>query len=151
MNSMLHHLIKDFNHSLVPDYASIVKPINLLLKRDKGFEWIEDTQDDFNNIKREITTTLVLIIPYFQRYLIIYSFSTKTVVVSVLTQRNTKGEELPISFARKTLQDYELRHSELEKQALVLVKAVADFQTYILNYHVIAYVPSSPVKMILKQ
>jgi hypothetical protein len=52
---------------------------------------------------------------------------------------------------RKTLHDYELRYSELEKQALSLVKAVAHFQTYILNSHVIAYVPSSPVKMLLNQ
>jgi hypothetical protein len=52
---------------------------------------------------------------------------------------------------RKTLHDYELRYSELEKQALALVKEVAHFQTYILNSHVIAYVPSSPVKMLLNQ
>jgi hypothetical protein len=52
---------------------------------------------------------------------------------------------------RKTLHDYELRYSELEKQALALVKFVAHFQTYILNSHVIACVPSSPVKMLLNQ
>jgi hypothetical protein len=52
---------------------------------------------------------------------------------------------------RKTLHDYELRYPELEKQALALVKAVAHFHTYILNSHVIAYVPSSLVNMLLKQ
>jgi hypothetical protein len=50
-----------------------------------------------------------------------------------------------------TLHDYELRYSELEKQALSLVKFVAHFWTYILNSHVIAYVPSPPVKMLLNQ
>jgi hypothetical protein len=50
---------------------------------------------------------------------------------------------------RKTLHDYELRYSELEKQALSLVKVVAHFQSYILNSHVIAYVPSSPIKILL--
>jgi hypothetical protein len=52
---------------------------------------------------------------------------------------------------RKTLHDYELRYSEFEKQALCLVKEVAHFWTYILKYHVIVYVPSSPVKMLLNQ
>jgi hypothetical protein len=128
-----------------------MKSINLLLKKEQRFEWTTDTQEDFNNIKGEITTTLVLISPYFQRDFIIYSFATKTIVASVLTQKNTKGEELPISFMRKTLHDYELRYSELEKQALALVKEVAHFRTYILNSHVIAYVPSSPVKMLLNK
>jgi hypothetical protein len=52
---------------------------------------------------------------------------------------------------RKTIHDYELRYSKLEKQALDLVKAVVHFQTYILNSHVIAYVPSSPMKILLNK
>jgi hypothetical protein len=72
-------------------------------------------------------------------------------VDSFLTQINYKGEELPIRFMSKTLQAYELRYLELEKHTLSLVKAVAHFQTYILNSHVIAYAPSSPVKMLLNQ
>jgi hypothetical protein len=128
-----------------------VKPINLLLKRDQRFEWTTNTQEDFNNIKKAIIVAPFLISPYFQRDFTIYLFATKIIVASILTQSNTKGEERPISFMSKTLHDYELRYSELEKQALSLVKAVVHFQTYILNSHVIAYVPSSPVKMVLKK
>jgi hypothetical protein len=51
----------------------------------------------------------------------------------------------------KTLHDYELRYSKLEKQALSLVKYLAHFRIYILNSHVISYAPSSPVKMLLNQ
>jgi len=72
-------------------------------------------------------------------------------VALVLTQRKSKVGELPIKFMCKTLHDYELRYLELEKQSLSLVKPVADFQTYILNSHAIAYVPSSLVKMLLNQ
>jgi hypothetical protein len=68
-----------------------------------------------------------------------------------LTQRNLKGEKLPISFICKTLHDYELKYSEIENQALSLVKVVAHFRTYILTSHVIAYVQTSSVKMILNQ
>jgi hypothetical protein len=51
---------------------------------------------------------------------------------------------------RKTLHDYELRYSELEKQALALVKSSTLSDVYIKS-HIIAYVPSSPVKMLLNQ
>jgi hypothetical protein len=98
----------------------------------------KNNQEDFNNIKREITTNIVLSSPYFQRYFIIYSFSTKTIVSSVLTQKNTKGVEIPINFMRKSLHDYELRYSELEKQPLALVKVMEHFQMYIFNSHVIS-------------
>jgi hypothetical protein len=52
---------------------------------------------------------------------------------------------------RKNLHDNELRYLELENQSWALVKVVAHFQTYILNSHVIAYVPSSLVNIILNQ
>jgi hypothetical protein len=44
-----------------------------------------------------------------------------------------------------------LRYSKLEKQSLALVKVVAHFWMYILKSHVIAYVPSSLVKILLNQ
>jgi hypothetical protein len=81
--------------------VSIVKLINLLLKTYQRLEWNSNTQEAFSNIKREITTTLVLISPDFQRDFIMYSFATKTFVASVITQRNAKGEELPIIFYEK--------------------------------------------------
>jgi hypothetical protein len=89
--------------TFVLDYASIAKPINLLLKKEQRFEWTMDTQEAFNNIKREITIALVLIRLYFQREFIIYLFTIESIVAFVLTQRNTKGEELPISFMRKNI------------------------------------------------
>jgi hypothetical protein len=52
---------------------------------------------------------------------------------------------------RKNLHDYELIYSKKEKQSMALVKEVVHFQTYIVNSNVIAYFPSSPVKMILNQ
>jgi hypothetical protein len=52
---------------------------------------------------------------------------------------------------RKTLHDYELKYSTIEKQVFSLVKEVAHFRTYILSTHVVAYVPHSLVKMLLNQ
>jgi hypothetical protein len=77
-----------------------MKPINLLLKKEKRFEWTLDTQESFNNIKGEITTAPILVSPYFQSDFIIYSFTTETIVASIITQKNRKCEELPISFMK---------------------------------------------------
>jgi hypothetical protein len=56
----------NFVRKFVLDYASIIKPINLLLKKENRFEWTSDTQEEFNKNKGAITTAPVLIIPYFQ-------------------------------------------------------------------------------------
>jgi len=51
----------------------------------------------------------------------------------------------------KTLHDYEMNYSPVEKQALSLVKEIAHFRTYILSNHVIDYVPHTPINMLLNQ
>jgi hypothetical protein len=51
----------------------------------------------------------------------------------------------------KTLHNYELNYSPIEKQAPSVVKANAHFITHILSNHVISHLPHSPVKMILNQ
>jgi hypothetical protein len=74
----------------VLDYATRVKLINLFLKKDQRFEWTEDIQRAFNNIKNAISTAPVLISPDFNKYFIIYSFSSEETISSILTQRNNK-------------------------------------------------------------
>jgi hypothetical protein len=66
----------NFVRRFVSDYATIIKPINLLLKKDQRFEWIDDIQMAFNNIKNAISTTPVLISPNFNKDLIIHSFAS---------------------------------------------------------------------------
>jgi hypothetical protein len=86
-----------------------------LLKKDQKFEWTTNIQATFTKIKHAITTAPVLFIPNFDKDFILYSFSSEETIASILTQRNSKGEELPISFMSKTLHDYELKYSEIEK------------------------------------
>jgi len=51
----------------------------------------------------------------------------------------------------KTLHDYELNYSIIEKQTLSFIKEMAHFKTYILSTHIISYVPHSPVKLLLNK
>jgi hypothetical protein len=135
----------------VPDYANIVNPINLLLKKDQKFECNHEIQATVTRIKHAIIISLVLVNTKFDQDFIIYYFASKETIASIFSQRNLKGGELPISSMSKTFHDYELRYSEIDKHTLSLVKVVAHFRTYILSSHVIAYVPTSLVKMLLNQ
>jgi len=83
----------------------------LLLKKDQIIEWNQDIQNSYNNIMHAITATPVLISLDFDTNFIIYYFSIEGIVTSVLTQKNLRGEEIPINFMSKTLHDYELKYS----------------------------------------
>ena len=59
--------------------------------------------------------------------------------------------EQPIAFFSKSLRDFELKYSILEKHAYALVKDLKFFRIYVLHSKVISFVPNSAVKDVLTQ
>jgi hypothetical protein len=57
----------NFVQRFVPDNATIVKPINKLLKKDQKFEWTPDIQNVFTEIKHVIIIAHVLVSPGFDK------------------------------------------------------------------------------------
>jgi hypothetical protein len=67
----------------------------------------------------------------------------------MLIQKNEEGNEKPIAFFNKSLQDFQLKYDILKKHAYVLVKDLKAFRVYVLQSSITSYVPSSSVKDIL--
>ena len=107
---MCNNKIK-FLKRFIPNYALIVKPIKKLLRKDQDFEWTPEAQRAFANIKSSIVSYPDLVRPNFHNHFILYSFDFEDNEAVVLTQKNQKGENFPISLIIKELHDYELRYS----------------------------------------
>ena len=66
-------------------------------------------------------------------------------------QENKERIQAPIAFMSIPLKNQELRYSQMEKHAYVVVRALKNFKFYVLNSHSIIYVPNLAVKSILTQ
>jgi hypothetical protein len=69
----------------------------------------------------------------------------------VLLQKNGEGQEQPIAFKSKVLQNSKLKYTTMEKQAYALVKSRKHFQVYIGYSRVVGYLSHPAVKDILGQ
>ena len=135
----------------IPRFAEILMNITNMLKKGHEIKWTVEAKKYFKNIKKAITEAPVLVSPYFNKYFLVFSYSSEHTIAVVLLQKNDQGEEQPIAFFSKMLRDGELKYDIMEKQAYALIKALKYFRIYILHSHVVAYVPSSVVKSILTQ
>jgi hypothetical protein len=79
----------------------------------------------------------------------LFSFTLEHIIDGVLLQKDDQNFENPIAYFSRTLRDSPLRYDIMEKLAYALVKSLEEFKTYILHYHVVAYVPRKSVKDIL--
>ena len=68
---------------------------------------------------------------------------------AILMQESKEGMQALISFMSMSLKDQELRYLQMEKHAYAVVRALKIFKFYILNSHLVIYVPDSAVKSIL--
>jgi hypothetical protein len=117
----------NFVRRFMPNLAETLKPLQKLLKKDVKFEWTEEGRRDFKSVKDEIGKSPVLISPNYAKYFQIFSFASEDTIAGVLLQKNDDGQEQPIAFMSKALQNSELNYTIMEKQAYALVKSLKYF------------------------
>eukprot|EP00253_Pinus_taeda_P024607 PITA_24607 len=122
--------IQSFNGKLIflrrfiPNLAEHLREITNMLKKDNELKWTKEAVKSFNLIKYTLAAVLM---------------------------QKRDGVERPIAFFSRIIRDGALNYNIIEKQALALVKALKDFRVYILNSHILAYVPNAAVKDVLVQ
>lgn len=136
----------------LPNFVETCKVMTNMLRKNNEIKWTTETKQSFNDIKRELTEAQALLVsPDFSKKNLIFCFASKHTVARVLLQKNDQGEEHPIAFYNKILRDATLKYNIMEKKTFALVQAFKDFRVFILQSHIITYVPISVVKDILTQ
>ena len=76
---------KNFYRKFISHYSDIAMPLNDLTKKDRRFEWTEDTQQSLDNLKKQFTEEPALMVPDYNRPFQIESDTSKVATGAVLT------------------------------------------------------------------
>jgi hypothetical protein len=64
--------LASYCHRSIQDFSKIDKPMTKLLKKNKDFEWVEECQASFHELKKRLTSAPVLIRPDLTKKFDIY-------------------------------------------------------------------------------
>jgi hypothetical protein len=100
----------------IEGFSKIVKPLTTLLEKDREFKWTGAFQASFEELKKRLTTTPVLVIPDLQKSFDIYCDASRQGLGCVLMQ-----EGHVIAYASRQLRKHELNYPthDLELAAVV--------------------------------
>jgi len=84
-----------FYRNFIRNYAFLAKPLATLLCKD-AFEWNEDSQAAFDNLKLTMTRAPVLALPNFSELFVVEIDASQTAMGVVLTQKDH-----PVAFFSK--------------------------------------------------
>ncbi|WZZ59938.1 uncharacterized protein LOC106384627 [Brassica napus] len=135
----LNHFISRSTDKCLPFYDT--------LKGNKKFEWSEECEKAFQQLKRYLATPPVLAKTSGGRTLFLY-ITVSTTAVSGILIREERGEQKPIFYISKTLLDAETRYPLMEKLAFTVVTSARKLRPYFQSYTIII-LTTFPLRMIL--
>ncbi|CAA7052946.1 unnamed protein product [Microthlaspi erraticum] len=122
-------------------------PFYQLLRSNKKFEWDKKCEDAFKQLKEYLTTPPILAKPEEGETLLLYIAISSTAVSGVLV-REDRGEQQPVFYVSKTLNDAETRYPTLEKLALAVVISARKLRPYFQSHSIVVFT-SQPLRQIL--
>ena len=94
------------------------------------FEWTEETQLAFEELKQQLTSTPVLMMPDQTKLFQIECDALKYASGAVLTQLDNNRDQHPIAFLLETFNKME-RNYEIYNRLLAIIRALEEWRHYI--------------------
>lgn len=120
----------NYFRQFIPEYAKISMPLQDLTKKRTKFEWTQDCEDAFSELKQCLCRDPCLIMPDFTQPFTLHTDWSKCAIGAVLSQTGADGLDHPIAFASRTLNPAERNYAPTEGECLALVWAVKKFRHY---------------------
>lgn len=119
-----------YYRKFIKNFAQLAKPMTLLLKKDISFEWKTEQKQSYNKFKDILITEPLLQYPDFNKEFILTTDASNVAIGSVLSQ-GIIGQDLPIAYASRTLNNSEQNYSTTEKELLSIVWSIKHFRPYL--------------------
>jgi hypothetical protein len=115
--------LASYYRRFVPKFASIAAPIHVLTKKNVPFQWTDECESAFNQLKVALSISPVLVYPRFgPGHSFILETDASTVGLgAVLSQMREDGTIHPIAYSSRSVDKHERNYgiSELETLGLV--------------------------------
>ena len=116
----------------VQDFSTITAPLHDLTTQKVPFQWSPAAETAFAKLKNKLTSAPFLAFPRFSQPFRLKTDASDAGLGAVLSQL-IDGQEHPIAYASKKLNDVEKRYSATDKELYAIKWGMAHFHPYLLG------------------
>ena len=141
--------IANYSSRYIPNYATVLEPLRVLIKKNTRFTWTASHQTTFNQVERALTRAPVM--SYFDttKDMFITVDASPVGISAILTQKGTDADNLQVvAYASHALTSVEQCYLQTEKEALGIVWDIKHFHLYIYASHFTLITDHKPLKII---
>lgn len=126
------------------DYAKETKPLSALTKKNTAFQWSQQCQEAFDELKPSLTNEVLLKFPCYDSLFYTSSDASDVSIAGIISQQEPPNDR-PISYFSRTLSDTQRRYSTIEKELLAILESVKEFHTWIYGRFFIIITDHKPL------
>ncbi|PIK36134.1 hypothetical protein BSL78_27037 [Apostichopus japonicus] len=123
----------------IPNYATLVEPLNNLRRKDIRWGWSGECQNAFEQLKEVIARAVSLSIPDCSRQFEVHTDASGVGLGAALMQVNHAGELRVIAFASRALSNAEGNYSATELECLAVIWALEKWRPYLEGSSTVVY------------
>lgn len=122
-----------FYRRYIKNFSKRASPLTNLLRKDVPFNWNEETQNAFDDIKNAILNPPILALPDPNAELQITTDASALGIGAVLEQKYPNGEIKPLYFYSKKLNPSQAKYSATVLEFFAIYSALTFFRTFLIG------------------
>ena len=139
-----------FCHAFIPNRGELMSPLLRLLRKGIEWHWTDHCAQNFEKLKKIMSSQIMLHHPYFSKQYYCVTDSTNCAISGVLLQVCDKtGKFVPIAFASRATSVAEQKRPQMELEVLAVVFCITNFDQYLTGKHFKLYTDNTAVKDLL--
>jgi hypothetical protein len=130
----------------IEGFSKMSKPMIELLEKDKQYEWMPCCKASFQDLKKRLTTALVLVMPDMEKPFSIYCDASVQGLGCVLMQ-----DGHVVAYASRRLRKHEVNYSTHDLELAAVVHALTIWRHYLMGKRCKLYMDHKSLKYIFTQ
>ena len=121
----------NFYRRFIPNHSKKAKPMNDLLKKGVPFEWKQEQENAFQELKQVVQKEPVLLQPDQKKPFKVEIDASNYAIGAVLMQKDDKGILHPVAYFSKSLNSAQRNYNVYNRELLGLVETCRHFRQYL--------------------
>ena len=123
--------LANYYRRFIQDFSRIAKPLNMLVGKDRKWEWGGEQQGAFEELKRRFTTEPVLAVPDRDQEMRVEVDASDYAMGGMLSVKGVDGKWRPVAFISKSLSPAERNYEIHDKEMLAVIQCLEDWRHYL--------------------
>jgi hypothetical protein len=121
----------NFYRRFIEDFSAHARPLFDLTKKDAKWQWSASEQAAFDELKKRITSSPILVFPDDDKPFRIEADSSDFATGAVLSQESSDGKWRPIAFLSKSLNEVERNYEIHDKEMLAIIRSLEEWRHFL--------------------